>query len=102
MSSGMTMLVIFEETQAMSGIGTLGIGGAIAEGKATNAGYQGSPGTVTWSCQSLKHLETPLATASRHSLALPLANCEAAFLMSLSSSGPSRQPGDPMALSDIT
>src|SRR5260221_68964 len=65
MSSGMMMLVILAEMQVMSGMGTLGMGGPIGPGKAAKAGYQGRPGTDTWPCQSLKHLETPLATASR-------------------------------------
>ena len=45
MSSGMMMLVIFAEMQVMSGIGMFGNGGADADGKAANAGYQGNPGT---------------------------------------------------------
>src|SRR6059058_829337 len=103
MSSGMMMLVIFDETQVMSGIGTFGIGGAIGPGNAANAGYQGSPGTITWPCQSLKHLETPLATASRCFFMLPKNDATiGAFLMLLSSSGPSRHPGEPMAQTAIT
>ena len=31
----------------MSGIGMFGIGGAIGPGNAANAGYHGSPGTMT-------------------------------------------------------
>src|SRR5438128_3941290 len=99
MVSGRMMSVIFEEMQQISGIGTLGIGGAIGPGNAAKAGYQGRPGTVTWSCQFLNALETPVATASRCFALLPVNEAqEGAFLIWLSSSGPSRQPGDPMAL----
>src|SRR5262245_35942111 len=63
---GMMIEVIIADGQAMSGVGMLGMGGAIGPGKAANAGYHGRPGTMTLSCQSLKHLETPLATASRY------------------------------------
>ena len=67
-------------------MGTFGIGGAIGPGKAANAGYQGSPGTITWSCQFLNALETPLATASRCLALLPVnAAQDGAVLIRLSS-----------------
>src|SRR5438132_3159310 len=94
----MMMSDIFAEMQQISGIGMFGIGGAIGPGNAANAGYQGSPGTVTWSCQFLKHLETPAATASRYFAMFPIQAAQPGkFLMLLSSAGPSRQPGDPIA-----
>src|SRR5260370_31613656 len=65
MSSGMMIWVIIALGQAISGIGTLGMGGAIGPGNAANAGYQGRPGTITLSCHFLKHLETPVTPASR-------------------------------------
>src|SRR6185312_16106752 len=87
----------------MSGVGMLGIGGAIGPGKAANAGYHGSPGTMTWSCQFLKHLETPAATASRYLALLPVHAAQPGkFLMFDSSGGPSRQPGDPIADTAMT
>ena len=77
------MSAIFADGQAMSGIGMFGIGGAIGPGNAANAGYQGSPGTITWSCQSLNAFETPLATASRYLALLPVnAAQHGAFLIS--------------------
>src|SRR5205807_3523481 len=95
---GMMMSDIFAEMQQISGIGMLGIGGAIGPGNAANAGYHGSPGTMTCPCQSLKHFDTPAATASRYLALLPSnAATIGAFLMFDSSSGPSRQPGDPIA-----
>src|SRR5947207_2982192 len=98
MVSGRMMSVILEEMQQISGMGTLGIGGAIGPGNAANAGYQGRPGTMTLSCQSLKHFETPLAIASRCLALFPVnAATIGAFLMFDSSSGPSRQPGAPTA-----
>src|SRR5712691_5397864 len=69
---GMQISVIIGEGQQMSGIGMFGIGGAIGPGKTTNAGYQGSPGTMTLSCHFLKHCETPFATASRCLALLPV------------------------------
>src|SRR5438132_8012333 len=48
MSSGVMMLLIFDDGHMISGTGTFGIGGAIGPGNAANAGYQGSPGTITW------------------------------------------------------
>src|SRR5688572_28307689 len=100
---GDAIAAICPDGQAMSGVGTLGIGGAIGPGNAANAGYQGRPGTVTIPCQSLKHFDTPLATASR-CLALPSDHDATigAFLMFDSSSGPSRQPGAPIADTDMT
>src|SRR5437588_12757212 len=99
----MMISVIIAEGQAMSGVGTLGIGGAIGPGKAANAGYQGRPGTITLSCHFLKHFDTPVATASRCFAMFPLNDATiGAFLMLLSSSGPSRQPGVPMADTDMT
>src|SRR5207248_2160353 len=95
---GMMMSDIFAEMQQISGIGMLGIGGAIGPGNAANAGYQGRPGTVTWSCQFLNAFDTPFATASRCFALFPLnAAQDGACLIKLSSSGPSRQPGEPMA-----
>src|SRR6266404_90620 len=100
---GMMMSDIFAEMQQISGIGMLGIGGAIGPGNAANAGYQGRPGTVTWSCQFLNALETPLATASRCLAIFPvIAAQDGAFLIRVSSSGPFRHPGVPMALMAIT
>src|SRR5262245_16849734 len=72
MSMGAAIFVIIADGQAISGVGTLGIGGAIGPGNAANAGYHGRPGTVALSCQSLKHFETPLATASRCFCMLPV------------------------------
>ena len=87
----------------MSGVGMLGIGGAIGPGNAANAGYHGSPGTITWPCQFLKQVETPLATASRYFALLPIHAAQpGAILMKLSSSGPSRHPGDPIADTAMT
>src|SRR5207245_2073792 len=84
---GMTISVIEVDGQQMSGIGMLGIGGAIALGKAAKAGYQGSPGTITLSCHFLKHFETPAATASRCLALFPDQEAHiGAFLMLLSSS----------------
>src|SRR4051794_19904336 len=98
MPSGITIRVIIADGQAMSGVGMLGIGGAIGPGNAANAGYHGSPGTITCPCQSLKHFDTPAATASRYLALLPVyAATMGAFLISDSSSGPSRQPGVPIA-----
>src|SRR5438128_2701429 len=103
MSLGATILAIIADGQVMSGMGMLGMGGALASGNAAKAGYHGSPGTITLPIQSLKHLLTPLATASRYLPLLPEnAAHMGAFLMLLSSSGPSRQPGLPMAETDIT
>ena len=48
---GVAIDVIIAEMHVMSGIGTFGVGGAMGPGNAANAGYQGSPGTVTWSAQ---------------------------------------------------
>src|SRR5262249_36645518 len=94
--------VAIGETQAMSGIGTLGIGGACGPGKAANAGYQGRPGTVTASCQFLKQAPTPLATASRDFPLLPLIVAPLAeYLMRVSSPGPSRHPGVPSAVTAL-
>src|SRR5215831_16320081 len=100
---GTVILAIIGDMQAMSGIGTLGMGGAIGPGKAANAGYHGRPGTVTLSCQSLKHFDTPAATASRHLAILPIiVAVEGAFLMLDSRSGPVRQPGVPIADTAMT
>src|ERR671923_814759 len=79
--SGMTIWVIIADGQAMSGVGMFGIGGAIGPGNAANAGYQGRPGTVTWSCQFLNAFDTPFATASRCFCLLPVNDAqEGAFL----------------------
>src|SRR5258705_3111776 len=92
----MMMSVIFAETQVMSGMGMLGIGGAIGPGNAAKAGYQGRPGTVTWSCQFLNALETPLATASRCLAMFPVIAAQAgAFLLRLSTPRPFRATGLP-------
>src|SRR3954470_13276957 len=97
------MRAICADGQAMSGIGMFGIGGAIGPGNAANAGYHGSPGTITCPCQSLKHLDTPAATASRYLALLPVKVAHmGAFLISDSSSGPSRHPGVPMATTAMT
>src|SRR5437762_3258757 len=94
---------IIGETQVMSGIGMFGIGGAIGPGNAANAGYQGSPGTITLSCHFLKHPETPFATASRCFALFPVHDAHiGAFLMLLSSSGPARHPGAPIAVTATT
>src|SRR5512135_3737998 len=98
MSIGATILLIIADGQAMSGVGMFGIGGAIGPGNAANAGYHGKPGTITCPCHCLKHCDTPLATASRYLALLPVyAATIGAFLISDSSSGPSRQPGVPIA-----
>src|SRR2546421_276781 len=46
---GMMISVIIGDGQVMSGMGMLGMGGAIGPGNAAKAGYQGSPGTITLS-----------------------------------------------------
>src|SRR5207245_1100258 len=75
-----------------------GVGGAVGSGSAANAGYEARPGTVTWPCQFLNAFDTPFATASRCFALFPLnAAQDGACLIKLSSSGPSRQPGEPMA-----
>src|SRR5215470_19525645 len=100
---GSMISVTIGEMQAMSGIGTLGIGGACGPGKAANAGYQGRPGTVTMSCQFLKQSPTPLATASRYLPMLPLIVAQLGeYLMRFSMPGPSRQPGIPSAVTALT
>ena len=54
------------------------------------------------SCHFLKHLETPAATASRCLAMLPVNEAHmGAFLIRLSSSGPSRQPGVPRAVTAL-
>src|SRR5258708_22639742 len=79
------------------------MGGAMGRGKPATAGYQRRAGTITLSCHFLKHLDTPAATASRCFCMLPLKEATmGAFLMLLSNSGPSRQPGAPMAAIAIT
>src|SRR5512141_673689 len=98
MSMGATILLIIADGQAMSGVGMFGIGGAIGPGNAANAGYHGSPGTITCPCQSLKHYDTPWATASRYLALLPVYIATiGALVISPSSSGPSRHPGVPIA-----
>ena len=102
MEVGMQISVIMAEGQVMRGIGMFGIGGAIGPGKAAKAGYQGSPGTITLSCHFLKHFETPVATASRCFAMFPVNDAHiGAFLIRLSSSGPSRQPGVPRAVTAL-
>src|SRR4051812_24092385 len=103
MSLGEQIDAAFADTHAISGVGTFGIGGAVGPGNAANAGYHGRPGTITCPCQSLKHFDTPAATASRYFALLPVnAATIGAFLMFDSSSGPSRQPGDPIAETAMT
>src|SRR5262249_33180898 len=101
--NGSAISVVIGEMQAMSGIGTLGIGGACGPGNAAKAGYHGRPGTVTMSCQFLKQSPTPLATASRYLPMLPLIVAQLGeYLMRFSRPGPSRQPGMPSAVTALT
>ena len=88
------------EGQVIKGIGTFGIGGAVASGKAANAGYPGRPGPMTLSCHLPKHSLTALAMASLYffSEAVDFGACIMIKLLSL---GPLRQPGLPIAETDM-
>src|ERR1035441_2090391 len=81
----------------MNGVGMLGVGGAMDPGNAANAGYQGSPGTVTLAASADHCCSIPLAAASRTAAFHPTQPAtDGARAINVSSAGPCRRP--PMAV----